>query len=111
MHARHFYETEALRGGWSVRQLGRQIDTQFYERTALSRNKGATLKKGALARPEYTVWEEISASSGAKASQDRRRGVGAVRAREPTREPTCDSRIQMAYACTNHLVMRRNPLK
>ena len=34
--ARAFYETEALRGGWTVRQLGRQIDSQFYERTALS---------------------------------------------------------------------------
>jgi hypothetical protein len=30
--ARVFYETEALRGGWSVRQLDRQIATQFYER-------------------------------------------------------------------------------
>jgi hypothetical protein len=37
--ARAFYETEALRGGWSIRQLDRQIATQFYERTALSRNK------------------------------------------------------------------------
>ena len=30
--ARAFHETEALRGGWSVRQLDRQIGTQFYER-------------------------------------------------------------------------------
>jgi len=44
--ARRFYETEALRGGWSVRQLDRQINSQFYERTALSRNKAAMLKKG-----------------------------------------------------------------
>jgi predicted nuclease of restriction endonuclease-like (RecB) superfamily len=44
-HARRFYETEALRGGWSVRQLDRQIDSQFYERTALSRNKAAMLRK------------------------------------------------------------------
>lgn len=49
-HARSFYETEALRAGWSVRQLDRQIQSQFYERTALSRNKGAMLDKGA--RPE-----------------------------------------------------------
>ncbi len=41
-----FYHTEALRGGWSVRQLKRQIDSQFYERTALSRNKAAMLKNG-----------------------------------------------------------------
>jgi len=27
--AREFYETEALRGGWSVRQLDRQINSQF----------------------------------------------------------------------------------
>jgi hypothetical protein len=33
-HARKFYETEAIRGGWSVRQLDRQINCQFYKRTA-----------------------------------------------------------------------------
>ena len=33
--AREFCGTEALRGGWSVRQLERQIGSQFYERTAL----------------------------------------------------------------------------
>ena len=48
--ARRFYETEALRGGWSVRQLDRQIASQFYERTAASRNKNAMLRKGAAAR-------------------------------------------------------------
>ncbi len=52
VHARHFYETEALRGGWSVRQLDRQIGSQFYERTALSKNKVAMLTKGAIAKPE-----------------------------------------------------------
>lgn len=59
--ARAFYEAEALRGGWSVRQLARQIDTQFYERTALSRNKRAMLAKGGKARPEdaMTPEEEI----------------------------------------------------
>lgn len=44
--ARSFYEQEALRGGWSVRQLGRQIGSQFYERTLLSKNKQAMLEKG-----------------------------------------------------------------
>ena len=33
--ARVFYEEEALRGGWTVRQLGRQIASKFYERTLL----------------------------------------------------------------------------
>jgi len=50
-----FYHTEALRGGWSVRQLQRQMDTQFYERTALSRNKAAMLARGAKPRPGDTV--------------------------------------------------------
>lgn len=49
--ARAFYETEALRGGWSVRQLDRQIASQFYERTALSRDKAAMLEKGAQPAP------------------------------------------------------------
>ena len=49
--ARAFYETEALRGGWSVRQLDRQINSQFFERTALSRNKVAMLEKGEKALP------------------------------------------------------------
>ena len=49
--ARAFYHAEALRGGWSVRQLDRQMASQFYERTALSKNKAAMLTKGAEARP------------------------------------------------------------
>ena len=53
--ARRFYETEALRGGWSVRQLDRQIGSQFYERTALSRNKSAMLRKGSLASAEDSI--------------------------------------------------------
>ncbi len=57
-HARHFYETEALRGGWSVRQLERQIDSQFYERTALSRDKSRMLRKGALARTNDIITPE-----------------------------------------------------
>lgn len=53
-----FYQTEALRGGWSVRQLRRQMDSQFYERTALSRNKAAMLKKGGAALPADAVTPE-----------------------------------------------------
>lgn len=49
--ARAFYATEALRGGWSVRQLDRQIGSQFYERTALSHNKAAMLQKGEATEP------------------------------------------------------------
>lgn len=58
--ARTFYETEALRGGWTSRQLDRQIQSQFYERTALSRNKAAMLRKGrAKAEDVVTAEEEI----------------------------------------------------
>lgn len=46
LNARRFYEAEALRGGWSVRQLDRQVGSQFYERTALSKRKAAMLEKG-----------------------------------------------------------------
>ncbi len=50
-----------MRGGWSVRQLDRQIDSQFYERVALSRNKVGMLKKGAAKKPQdgITPEEEI----------------------------------------------------
>ena len=57
-HARMFYETEALRGGWSVRQLNRQINTMFYERTALSRNKAAMLIKGAKPKSADVITPE-----------------------------------------------------
>lgn len=56
--ARAFYEAEALRGGWTVRQLNRQIDTQVYERAALSRNKAAMLRKGATPRADDVVTPE-----------------------------------------------------
>ncbi|MDE0262075.1 MAG: PDDEXK nuclease domain-containing protein [Bryobacterales bacterium] len=56
--AREFYETEALRGGWSLHQLDRQINSQFYERTALSRKKAAMLSEGDQAQPDDVVLPE-----------------------------------------------------
>jgi predicted nuclease of restriction endonuclease-like (RecB) superfamily len=56
--ARTFYEEEALRGGWSVRQLDRQISSQFYERTALSRDKAAMLEKGGIAEADDSLTPE-----------------------------------------------------
>ena len=47
--ARAFYETKALRSGWSIHQLNRQIGSQFYKRIALSRNKAAMLEKAEIA--------------------------------------------------------------
>ncbi|WP_434668053.1 PDDEXK nuclease domain-containing protein [Paraburkholderia sp. A3BS-1L] len=55
---RRFYEAEALRGGWSVRQLGRQIGSQFYTRTLMSQNKRAMLEKGSIAQPGDPVTPE-----------------------------------------------------
>ena len=56
--ARTFYETEALRSGWSVRQLDRQIGSQFYERIALSQNKAAMLEKAENSEPSDLVTAE-----------------------------------------------------
>ncbi|EEJ5120340.1 DUF1016 domain-containing protein [Salmonella enterica] len=50
--ARRFYEKETLRNGWSVRQLDRQIATQFYERTLLSSDKLSMLQQDAPAVSE-----------------------------------------------------------
>ncbi len=58
--ARTFYETEALRLGWSVRQLDRQIASQFYERIALSQNKAAMLQKAESTEPTDFVTPEES---------------------------------------------------
>ncbi len=56
--AQKFYEDEALRGGWSVRQLDRQIQSAFFERTLLSKNKVAMLTKGTRAKPEDKMTPE-----------------------------------------------------
>lgn len=53
--ARAFYETEALRNGWTVRQLDRQVNAMFYERTALSRDKATMLLRGANELPDDAV--------------------------------------------------------
>jgi len=56
--ARNFYEAEALRAGWSVRQLDRQIGSQFYERIALSKNKAAMLEKAQTPESTDTITPE-----------------------------------------------------
>jgi hypothetical protein len=48
--ARRFYEEEAIKGGWSVRQLNRQISTRFYERLSGSKRK----KRAADKSPRHT---------------------------------------------------------
>jgi predicted nuclease of restriction endonuclease-like (RecB) superfamily len=53
--ARAFYESEAFRGGWTIRQLDRQIQSQFYERTALARDKATMLRKGTRSHADDAV--------------------------------------------------------
>lgn len=40
-----FYETEGIKGNWSVRHLKRQIESLLYERTGLSKSKATLLAK------------------------------------------------------------------
>lgn len=42
---RRFYEIEALRGNWSVRELRRQIDSQYFERSSLSTDKNIAARQ------------------------------------------------------------------
>ncbi len=49
--ARTFYEVEAIHGGWSVRQLDRQINMQFYERLTASKRRAVLREKATIARP------------------------------------------------------------
>jgi predicted nuclease of restriction endonuclease-like (RecB) superfamily len=48
---RRFYEIECIRGNWSVRELRRQIDSLYYQRSGLSKNK-AKLSAKAHAKAE-----------------------------------------------------------
>ena len=59
--ARAFYESEAIRGGWSVRQLDRQISTQFYERTVRAKDQASLLARGQELHPAdaLSIEEEI----------------------------------------------------
>ncbi len=57
--ARSFYEAEALRGGWTYRQLDRQIQSQFYERVALSKNKAPVLAKRSKVEGDLAPEEAI----------------------------------------------------
>jgi predicted nuclease of restriction endonuclease-like (RecB) superfamily len=42
---RSFYEMEAVKNGWSVRELQRAMNSMLYERTGLSANKQAVIDK------------------------------------------------------------------
>ncbi|HEX9509279.1 MAG TPA: PDDEXK nuclease domain-containing protein [Puia sp.] len=52
---RIFYETEAIKNNWSVRELSRAMNSMLFERTGLSKDKQAVLekhRKGTGLKPE-----------------------------------------------------------
>ncbi len=53
--ARMFYSKEAVKAGWSVRQLDRQINTMYYQRILASRDKESVAKEinQLEPKPEY----------------------------------------------------------
>jgi len=55
VEARSFYEKEALRGGWTIRQLRRQISTNYFERVRLAKDRPALLAKGQTPLPADTM--------------------------------------------------------
>jgi len=63
-NARRFYEAEALRGGWSVRQLDRQINSQLEQKiievSQVSQHPGISPKRKCL--EEYDrIWKIMNA--------------------------------------------------
>ncbi len=51
--AREFYETEAVAGFWSTRELERQINSFFFERSGASKDKRKMLESGRAAMDKY----------------------------------------------------------
>jgi hypothetical protein len=61
--AREYYEREALQGGWSVRQLDRQIATIAFQRIRSARSapaKGETLPAGAHVRDPFLIIVDLN---------------------------------------------------
>lgn len=56
---RAFYETEAIRGNWTSRELSRQIGALLFERTALSRNKRSVIDQAQEAAEKATPENSI----------------------------------------------------
>ena len=49
---RRFYEVEAIKNNWTVRELNRAMSTLLFERTGLSTDKGAVIERLKENRPE-----------------------------------------------------------
>ena len=57
--AREFYETETVAASWSTRELERQINSFFFERTAVSIEKRQMLEKGRETGEKYNPQDFI----------------------------------------------------
>jgi predicted nuclease of restriction endonuclease-like (RecB) superfamily len=57
--AREFYETESVAGNWSTRELERQINSFFFERTGAAADKRKMLKKGRASEDKYVAQDFI----------------------------------------------------
>ena len=75
---RDFYEIEAARGNWSVREFQRQFNSSLYERIALSKDKksakelgkkGQIIEKPTDALKHYTVLEFLDLREGVAYSE------------------------------------------
>ena len=64
--ARVRYEAEAIRSGWSVRQLDRQISTQFFERVSASAEPERMLEKARTTR--RSILKSCSTTSATRTS-------------------------------------------
>ncbi len=51
--AREFYEIETVAGNWSTRELERQINSHFFERTGASKDKRKMLEAGRASEDKY----------------------------------------------------------
>jgi len=51
--AREFYETESVAGNWSTRELERQTNSFFFERTGASQDKRKMLESGRAVEDKY----------------------------------------------------------
>ena len=56
---RAFYEIEGIKGCWSIPQLKRQIESQLYERTGLSKDKQGLLKLAHAQDPAVSIDDAI----------------------------------------------------
>ncbi|MCK5243366.1 DUF1016 family protein [bacterium] len=57
-NAYDFYEKEAIRGGWSIRQLHRQVNSKYYARYCISKNKAAIKAKSQHTIKKVTTTSE-----------------------------------------------------